>query len=97
MTQGGTMCCLITILAILGPRVTAIIWSITDPARWGVFDNVIVPILGLLFLPWTLLAYVLVAPDGVGGFDWVILIIAFLIDMGSTGGGAYSNRNRIRR
>jgi len=89
------MCCVITILLLIGPRAAAIIWSLVDPARWLVFDNLIVPILGLIFLPWTLLSYVLLAPDGIGGIEWVIVIIAFLIDIGSLGGGAYGNRKRM--
>lgn len=91
------MCCVITLLLLIGPRAAAIIWSLVDPARWQVFDNLIVPVLGLIFLPWTLLAYVLVGVDGVAGLDWLWLIIAFLIDMGSNSGGAYKNRDRIKR
>lgn len=91
------MCCVITALLLFGPRITAIIWSLVDPARWLVFDDLIVPILGLIFLPWTLLAYVFFAPDGVGGIEWVIVVIAFLIDIGSLSGGAYGNRDRMKR
>lgn len=92
------MCCVITLLLLVGPRAAALVWSLVDSARWQVtFDNSVVPILGFLFLPWTLLAYVLVAPGGVNGLDWVWIIIAFLIDIGSLSGGAYSNRRRFRR
>ncbi|MBI5667393.1 MAG: hypothetical protein HZC41_05235 [Chloroflexi bacterium] len=89
------MCCVITILLFIGPRAAAIIWSLVDPVRWQVFDNLLLPVLGLIFLPWTLLAYVLVGPDGVAGIDWVVLVVAFLIDMGTFGGTA-RNRDRIR-
>lgn len=92
------MCCVITLLLLIGPRAAALVWSLVDQARWqATFDNAVVPILGLLFLPWTLLAYVLVAPGGVNGLDWVWVIIAFLIDIGSLSGGAYGNRGRLRR
>jgi hypothetical protein len=91
------MCCVVSILLLIGPRAAAIIWSLVDPVRWQVFDNLIVPVLGLIFLPWTLLAYVLLAPDGVGGIEWVVVVIAFLADIGSLSGGAYGNRERIRR
>lgn len=91
------MCCVLSVLLLIGPRAAAIIWSLVDPARWQVFDNLIVPILGLIFLPWTLLAYVFFAPDGVGGIEWVVVVIAFLVDIGSLSGGAYGNRERIRR
>ncbi len=90
------MCCVISILLLIGPRAAAIIWSLVEPSRWLVFDNLIVPVLGLLFLPWTLLAYVFLAPDGIGGIEWVIVVIAFLIDIGSLSGGAYENRKRKR-
>jgi hypothetical protein len=40
--------------------------------------------------------YVLVAPGGVAGWDWVWMILAVLIDLGSYGGGGYGNRDRIR-
>jgi hypothetical protein len=89
------MCCVVTILLLIGPRAAALLWSLIDPGRWLVFDNLVVPCLGILFLPWTLLAYVLLAPGGVGGIEWVVVIIAFLVDIGSLGGGAYGNRKRI--
>ena len=91
------MCCAVTILLIFGPRVAAIVSSVLDPTRWLVFDNLIVPVLGLIFLPWTLLAYVWLAPDGIGGLEWVIVVIAFLVDIGSLSGGAYGNRDRMKR
>lgn len=89
------MCCVITILLLIGPRAAALVWSLLEPTRWQVFDNLVLPCLGILFLPWTLLAYVLLAPDGVGGIEWVVVIIAFLIDIGSLSGSAYGNRERI--
>ena len=89
------MCCVITILLLIGPRAAALLWSLVEPSRWLVFDNVIVPILGVIFLPWTLLAYVLLAPDGIGGIEWVLIIIALLADTGSFGAGAYGNRKRM--
>jgi hypothetical protein len=92
------MCCVISLLLVIGPRAAALVWSLVDQPRWqATFADPIVPILGLIFLPWTLLAYVLVAPGGVNGLDWLWIIIALLIDIGGTSGGAYSNRRRFRR
>lgn len=92
------MCCVLTLLLLIGPRAAALVWSLLDPVRWQViFDNPVLPCLGIIFLPWTLLAYVLVASGGVAGLDWLWLIVAFLIDMGSTSGGAVKNRERLRR
>ena len=82
------MCCLWTVLVFLGPRIASIIWWIVEPARWvGVaFDSALWPILGILFLPWTTLMYVLVAPGGVVGWDWLWLGIVFLGDLGMYAG-----------
>ena len=90
------MCCLWTVLVFLGPRIASI-WWIVEPARWvGVaFDSALWPILGILFLPWTTLMYVLVAPGGVVGWDWLWLGIVFLGDIGMYAGGGYGNRDRV--
>lgn len=45
-------------------------------------------------MPWTTLVYVMVYPGGIVWFDWFFLGFAVLIDIGSWGGGAYSNRSR---
>jgi hypothetical protein len=39
--------------------------------------------------------YVGVGLNGINGFEWFLLVFAFLVDLGSLGGGAYSNRNKI--
>jgi len=90
------MCCLISILALLGPRAAIVVWWLAQPARWSAtFHTFLVPLLGFLFLPWTTLMYVLVAPQGVTGFDWVFLGIAVLADIAGYAGTGYGNRNRM--
>lgn len=91
------MCCVITALLFVGPRAALILWWLLNPARViGLFDGLLVPILGLLLLPWTTLMYVVAAPGGVNGLEWALLIVAFLADIGTYGGGAYGNRERMR-
>ena len=51
------------------------------------------PVLGLVFVPWLTLMYVLVAPGGIVGFDWVWLGLALVGDIGSYSGGGYGNRS----
>jgi hypothetical protein len=67
--------------------------------RWeAAFNTWIWPLLGFIFLPWTTLMYVAVAPTGTGsvtGFDWVWLGLAVIVDIASYGGGAYGNREKI--
>jgi hypothetical protein len=91
------MCCVITALLFIGPRAALLIWWLLSPGRFsGVFDGLLVPLLGFLLLPWTTLMYVVAAPGGVAGLEWALLIVAFLVDLGAYGGGAYGNRRRSR-
>jgi len=45
------------------------------------------PLLGLIFLPWTALAYIVVwsFADGVSPWGWVVVVIGFLLDIVSNG------------
>jgi hypothetical protein len=90
------MCCLFTSLVLFGPRLGILIWWLLDPVRWNLaFQSFLWPLLGFLFLPWTTLMYVIVGVNGLSWFDWVWLAIALMVDLGSYGGGAYGNRDRI--
>ena len=90
------MCCFFTTLVLLGPRAAILIWWLVQPVRWqAVFDTWIWPVLGFIFVPWTTLMYVLVAPGGVLGFDWVWIALAVVADVAMWSGGAYGNRDRI--
>jgi hypothetical protein len=81
---------------MLGPRAAILIWWLVQPLRFqATFNNFLWPLLGFLFLPWVTLMYVLVAPGGVIGFDWVWLGLALVADLASYGGGAYGNRDRL--
>ena len=52
------------------------------------FDSWIVPLIGFFILPWTTLAYAVMwaSSDGVNGFEWFIVAVAFLFDLGSLAG-----------
>ncbi len=95
------MCCLFTVLVFLGPRVAGLIWWIAQPTRWvgatgvSAFQSWIWPVLGLVFVPWLTLMYVIVAPGGIFGLDWLWLGLALFADIASYGGGGYGNRNRL--
>lgn len=77
------MPCFAVLLALLAPRVMMVVlWLFT---RWfaGIFDNLIWPILGFLFLPTTTLWYTAVHNwwgGEWGGVQIVGLIIAVMID-----------------
>ena len=93
------MCCLVSILLLFGPRLAIVVGYLFDGPHFdAAVGSFLVSCLGFIFLPWTLLAYVLVWRPfvGVEGFGWLIVALAFLIDLGSYGGG-YRNRGRVSR
>jgi hypothetical protein len=89
------MCCALLTLVFLGPRFFGVIWWLLRPLTWAEAFAPwpgtpwwIWPLLGVIFLPWTTLIYIIIAPGGVIGFDWLWLILAFVADIASYGGGA---------
>jgi hypothetical protein len=94
------MCCLLATFLIIGARgVLFLIW-LFQPVRFDVAFagmSFLVPLLGFLFLPWTTLMYVLVAPGGLDTIDVFGLVLAVVIDIGSYASGGVSGRNRYSR
>lgn len=93
------MCCLISSLFLLGPRITVVIWWLLNPARFvSIYDYFLWPILGILLLPWTTLAWTFLALPGRGGvvgLDWIIIVIAVIADISTYVGGVFGNRDRL--
>ena len=61
------------------------------------FDSWLVPFIGFFLLPWTTLAYAVMwdtGTRGVHGFEWFIVILAFVIDLGSYMRGGRERRAR---
>lgn len=99
-------CCLGVVLLAGAPRLALVLWWLFDPARvegtfnWTtIIGGWVVPawlwaVLGFIFLPWVTVALVFVSPGGVAGFDWAILLIALLLDVGVFGGGSAANKRR---
>lgn len=92
-------CCAIALLALLGPRVLLVlIWIFDRPFFVGLANGFLIQVLGVIFLPWTLLGYAVSANwfpgndfGGLSILGIVITIIGLLLDLGSYGGG-YRNR-----
>jgi hypothetical protein len=84
------------VLVFLGPRVAGVLWWLVQPTRWSAAfsGNLIWPILGLIFVPWMTLMYILVAPGGITGFDWVWLGLALVGDIAGYTGG-FKNRGSV--
>jgi hypothetical protein len=89
--------CFIFVLLFAGPRAGIIFWWILEPGRWdSAFESIVWPILGFIFLPWTTLTFVGVAPFGnVNGGDWVWLALAAILDLLQLAATGYTNRDRL--
>jgi hypothetical protein len=90
------MCCLLAALLLIGPRGLGVIWWIADSLRWSAAFNgsFVIPLLGILFVPWTTITFVAVSIGGVTGFEWVLMGLALFLDLASYGGGYYGNARR---
>ncbi|MGD9094080.1 MAG: hypothetical protein PVF74_14625 [Anaerolineales bacterium] len=88
------MCCFFMALVLFGPRLAILIWWLVSPIYISnAFTSWIWPILGIIFLPWTLLMYLIVYPGGLVGFDWIWLGLGLLADIASYAGGAARRRD----
>ena len=60
------------------------------------FDTFLLPLLGIIFLPFATLMYVLLYTPGRGlsGWDWFWVVLAALLDIGHWAAGA-TQRNQI--
>ena len=75
--------CLLAFSAALAPRLVLILAWIFSP-RWALaFDNWFWPLLGIIFVPYTTIMYLLSWSPGVGivGFDWMWIFIGVLLDV----------------
>jgi hypothetical protein len=90
------MGCLLALLALFSPRLALFaLWLFGDLLSRA-FDSWVVPLLGFFLLPWTTLAYAVMWSSGhrVHGFEWFLVIVAFLIDIGAWGGGRRAQQQR---
>jgi hypothetical protein len=88
------MACLVVLLAFISPRLALFAIFLFSNLLSRAFDGWIVPLLGFFLLPWTTLAYAVmwsVGTNEVNGFEWFIVILAFIFDLGS-----YASRGRGR-
>jgi hypothetical protein len=93
------MGCLFALLAAFAPRILLlIIWIARPEYVNAVFETWVVPLLGLIFLPFTTLMWVLLdaPPVGVEGWDWLWIVIAVALDLGHYA-GPYAQRRSIPR
>ena len=77
------MCCLALTAGFLGPRLALFLWWIFGNKVDLAFDTWIWPLLGLIFLPWTTLAYVLAwgPVNAVSGAGWLVVALGVAADI----------------
>lgn len=78
------MPCLFVLMAAFVPRITvAIVWIARPAIVNAAFDTWVLPLLGLIFLPFTTLIYLILYRPGVGieGWDWLWLGLAVFLDL----------------
>jgi hypothetical protein len=89
------MGCLLALFAFISPRLALFVMFLFTDLLSRAYDSWVLPLLGFFLLPWTTLAYAAMWNIGsaeVSGFEWFIVILAFLIDLGS-----YASRGKLQR
>jgi hypothetical protein len=89
------MCCFFLGLMFLGPRFGFLIYWLLAPLKvnlafTGLNFPWLVGIAGLVFLPWTILMWVIVAP--LNGWDWLWIGLAVAADIATYMGGTYKRK-----
>jgi hypothetical protein len=90
------MGCLFALLAGFAPRIALLLVWIFTTLVDRAFSGFIVPLLGLIFLPYATLFYVLAwSPvGGVTGWGWFFVIVGVVFDIGHWSADAYTGRQR---
>jgi hypothetical protein len=82
------MGCFVVLFALISPRLALFFVAIFSDILSRAFDSWFIPFLGFFLLPWTTLAYASMWSLGgkeVSGFEWFIVVLAFLADLSAYG------------
>ena len=83
------MPCLLALLALISPRLALFALWLFSNMLDRAYEGWLLPVLGFFLLPWTTLAYAVMwdSAHRVHGFEWFIVVLAFLADLGAYAGG----------
>ncbi len=89
------MPCLLLALVLLFPRIAIVLLYLFTNFFTGVYDTIIVPVIGFLVLPLTLLAYTFLTKSHhpVDAVFLIVMLIAVVLDLGLVSGGEWRRRN----
>lgn len=92
------MGCLAFLLSLLTPRVVIVLLWLFSDYMGRAYEGALVPVLGLIFMPFTTLAYAFGKNRGgaIDGVYLVLMIVAVLVDLGVIGSGGAKARRRRR-
>lgn len=90
------MPCLLVLIALVFPRIVLLVIFFTSNYLDRAYHNLILPLVGFIFLPLTTLAYAwaINSHGSVDGLYLVAVIVAVLVDLGILGGGEAHRRSR---
>jgi hypothetical protein len=85
------MPCLLALLAVAFPRLAIIVLWLFSNFFSGVYHGILIPVLGFLFLPLTLIVYTFFGGprSPMTTQELVVLVIAVILDLGIVGGSTY--------
>jgi hypothetical protein len=88
------MPCLLLIALLAFPRIALVLLFLFSNYLQRAYHGLILPLVGFIFLPLTMLAYAWMANTGrpTTGVNLLILIVAVAIDLGGLGHGASRQR-----
>ena len=88
------MPCLAALIIIAFPRIAILLLFFFSDFFRGVYDSLLIPVLGFIFLPLTLLVYTWLVKihQPFDTFFFVVMAVAVIVDLGLVGGGHYSRR-----
>jgi hypothetical protein len=85
--------CVAALFALISPRLALFVIFLFSDLLSQAFDSWLLPLIGFFVLPWTTLAYAAMwdiggGANGVEGFEWFIVILAFVVDLASYASGS---------
>lgn len=91
------MGCLFLILIGVSPRLGVVaLWLFTDWVDRAFNDGFVIPLLGIIFLPWTTALFTVgfVIDDARGVWAWIGLFVGLFLDIALHAGSATMTRRR---
>jgi hypothetical protein len=89
------MPCLLALLAVAFPRVAIVLLWLFSNFFSGIYQGIVIPVIGFLLLPLTLIVYTYLARTSGGHLtttQFVFIFIAVVVDLGLIGGGTYRRK-----